>query len=153
MKQAVQNKKNERFDARSGQAMLIAVLSLGGAILGATTVAGLLTLYQIRATTDTANSAKAIFAADAGVEWALFNHYCTIAARCPSVASGTSDFALPTFSNRASADINCYDSYDASGATTTCSGGTVVAAISSGIANGSERAFFLGVSGATTTYP
>jgi hypothetical protein len=59
---------------RSGQAMLIAVLSLGGAILGATTVAGLLTLYQIRATTDTANSAKAIFAADTGTEWALFNH-------------------------------------------------------------------------------
>ena len=56
--------------------MLIAVLSLGGAILGATAVAGLLTLYQIRATTDTENSAKAIFAADAGIGMGAFNHYC-----------------------------------------------------------------------------
>ena len=58
--------------------MLIAVLALGGAILGATAVAGLMTLYQIRAATDTANSAKAIFAADAGTEWALFNYYCGV---------------------------------------------------------------------------
>jgi hypothetical protein len=158
MKQVAQNKQNERFSAHSGQAMLIAVLALGGAILGATTVAGLLTLYQIRATTDTANSAKAIFAADAGVEWALFDHYCTIIppsgeSRCPLVVSGTNDFAMPAFSNNASATVNCYESYDASGATTTCSGGTVVTAISNGVANGSERAFFLGIVGATTTYP
>jgi hypothetical protein len=46
-----------KTNSRSGQAMLIAVLALGGAILGATTVAGLLTLYQIRATTDTARAA------------------------------------------------------------------------------------------------
>ena len=55
--------------------MLIAVLTLGGAILGATTLAGLLMLYQIRATTDTENSAKAIFAADAGVNWALYSYF------------------------------------------------------------------------------
>ncbi len=139
--------------------MLIAVLSLGGAILGATTVAGLLTLYQIRATTDTANSAKAIFAADAGTEWELFDHYCTTDIspsgdnRCPSVASGTTDYDLPIFVNSASMTVGCYDSYDASGATTTCSGSNVVAAISTGIANGSERAFFIGISDSTTTYP
>ena len=68
MKLPVQNK-------RSGQAMLIAVLSLGGAILGATAIAGFLTLYQIRTTADTENSAKAIFAADAGVEWSQFEYY------------------------------------------------------------------------------
>jgi hypothetical protein len=156
MKRATDRKKSVRQNMRSGQAMLIAVLSLGGAILGATTVAGLLTLYQIRATTDTENSAKAIFAADAGTEWVLFNHYCGQAnpARCDSdVASGTIEFQQPTFSNGAAATVSCYDGYTASGATTTCSDPGVKAAISVGIANGSERAFFLGVSGSTTTYP
>lgn len=133
--------------------MLIAVLSLGGAILGATTVAGLLTLYQIRATTDTANSAKAIFAADAGVEWVLFNHYCetTSPPRC-SLVLGT-DYAMPVFANGASTTANCYDSYDTSGTSTYCSDPGVESAISAGIANESERAFFLGVSDSTTTYP
>ena len=55
----------------SGQAMIIAILSLGGAILGATTLAGFLLLYNIRATTNSVNSAKAIFAADAGLNWAF----------------------------------------------------------------------------------
>lgn len=133
--------------------MLIAVLALGGAILGATTVAGLLTLYQIRATTDTADSAKAIFAADTGVEWALFNYYCgtTMPSRCASAPPAPSFVSAqgvtPTLI------VNCYATYDTSGATTTCSDASTVAAISSGIANGSERAFFVGISGATTTYP
>jgi hypothetical protein len=141
---------------RSGQAMLIAVLSLGGAILGATTVAGLLTLYQIRATTDTENSAKAIFAADAGTEWAFFDHYCGLVTpeRCDNlqVASGTADNALPSFSDQVTMQVNCYSNYATTGATTTCSNASTVVAISSGIANGSERAFFIGLSGAPT-YP
>jgi hypothetical protein len=147
----------KKQNSRSGQAMLIAVLSLGGAILGATTVAGLLTLYQIRATTDTANSAKAIFAADAGVEWALFSHYCGAATpeRCGSqqIASGTKDYQLPPFSgSRATMEVDCYTNDAASGATSTCSNASTSAAISSGVANGSERAFFVGLSG-QTTYP
>ncbi len=135
--------------------MLIAVLSLGGAILGATTVAGLLTLYQIRATTDTANSAKAIFAADAGVEWTLFNHYCVAAGRCVGYGNGT-DYPMPSFitANGAtpSLTVDCYVAPDASGATTTCSNASTTTAISSGIANGSERAFFLGLNSAPS-YP
>ena len=158
MNQVARGQGNDRQYTRSGQAMLIAVLSLGGAILGATTVAGLLTLYQIRATTDTANSAKAIFAADAGVEWALFSHYCGDASpqRCGSaqVASGTADYQLPSFADgQVSMQANCYSTYDTSGATTTCSNASTTAAISSGIANGSERAFFISLSNSTTTYP
>lgn len=138
--------------------MLIAVLSLGGAILGATTVAGLLTLYQIRATTDSADSAKAIFAADAGVEWALFSHYCgdAVPERCGSaaVASGTADYQAPSFDGSgATMQVECYASYNTSGATTTCSNASTSAAISSGLANGSERAFFIGLTDSTTTYP
>jgi hypothetical protein len=92
---------------RSGQAMLIAILTLGGAILGATSLAGLLLLYQIRATTDSANSAKAIFAADSGVNWALYSFFeppasgqpgsplsCPIALAAPSNNSTANSTAL-----------------------------------------------------------
>ncbi len=131
--------------------MLIAVLSLGGAILGATTVAGLLTLYQIRATTDTANSAKAIFAADSGMEWALFNYYC--GTDTPSRCLGGTP-SIPTFAGSgAVATVNCYDNFGATGAAIPCSDTSTVAAIANGMANGSDRAFFIGISGATTTYP
>jgi hypothetical protein len=159
MDQIVRGKR----DTRSGQAMLIAVLSLGGAILGATAVAGLLTLYQIRATTDSENSAKAIFAADAGIEWAQFDHYCQTdidpssggASRCPDVPSVTPDYILPTFSGSgAAATVNCYKASDAQGQnTSTCSDVGILSVISSGIANNSERAFYIGFSNSTSAYP
>jgi len=61
---------------RRGQVMVLTVLAIGGAILGASIIAGLLTVYQIRQTTDFANSGKAIYAADAGLEFELYNWYC-----------------------------------------------------------------------------
>lgn len=131
--------------------MLIAVLSLGGAILGATTVAGLLTLYQIRATTDTANSAKAIFAADSGMEWALFNYYCGVNTSSTQCQNGLP--SKPTFfGSQASSTVDCYNDYAATVAVS-CNDTSTVAAISIGIANGSERAFFIGISSSTTYYP
>ncbi len=51
--------------------MLIATIPLGSVILVATTIAGMLMVYQIRHATDLESSAKAVFAADAGVECAL----------------------------------------------------------------------------------
>ncbi len=68
--------KNYKLQTTSGQVMILTVLAMGGAILGATTIAGLLMLYQIRQTTDLANSGKAIYAADAGLEWSLYNWFC-----------------------------------------------------------------------------
>lgn len=157
MKQATPDKAH----MRSGQAMLIAVLSLGGAILGATTVAGLLTLYQIRATTDSANSAKAIFAADAGIEWAQFDHYCTTdflpdgSTRCPSVNAGASDYPSPTFQGSGAViTASCYKDYSAQGtATTTCSDPGILSVISGGVANVSERAFYISFSSSSPYYP
>ncbi len=128
--------------------MLIAVLSLGAAILGATTVAGLLTLYQIRATTDTANSAKAVFAADEGADWALFNYYCAGDGRC-SAGAGP---ALPTLTNGATLVVTCYSTSTAS-VTSDCDSTTTVAAISTGESLNSARSFYLGIQGSTTTYP
>ncbi|HUC02122.1 MAG TPA: hypothetical protein VMA75_04470 [Candidatus Paceibacterota bacterium] len=135
------------MNKRSGQAMLIAVLSLGGAILGATTVAGLLTLYQIRATTDTQNSAKAIFAADAGTEWALFSYYCAEEGRCSGLP------AKPAFAGSgATVSVNCYGNLGASGNAIACNNSSTASAISSGVSNGAERAFFVGVAGVSSTY-
>lgn len=64
-----------RLKPNRGQVMLLTVLVLSGTILGATTIAGLLTLYQIRQSTDFINSAKAVYAADSGMEWRLYKFF------------------------------------------------------------------------------
>lgn len=151
--------RGTKNDARRGQAMLLATLALGGAILGATTIAGLLMLYQIRATTDSEHSAQAIFAADAGVEWAEFDFYCDATSTANPVsrcAGGTREQVLPgnppgTLGNGATVDVTCYD---ASGiTTTTCSSATTpaVSAIAKGNSLNSKRAFFLMLT--TSTLP
>lgn len=55
-----------------GQLMIITVLVLGGAIMGASTIAGFLMTRSIRQSTLAEDSAKAIFAADAGLENLMF---------------------------------------------------------------------------------
>lgn len=128
----------KKRDWRSGQAMLTAVLSISGAILGATTVAGFLMLYQLRASTDSENSAKAIFAADSGVEWTLFNYYCAGDGRC---TAGQGDYPSSSFSNGASVMVTCYDINDA---TSTCNDtSSTISATSLGTSLNSRRAFAL----------
>lgn len=80
--------------------MILSVLALGGTILGATTIAGLLMVYQLRSTSDVANSAKAIFAADAGIDWMLYQF----------ANPGSAD-TKPAFSNGASFTATCYNSF------------------------------------------
>lgn len=78
MKLNIKNKKGQAclpLRRESGQVMLVTVLALSGTILGATTIAGLLMLYQIRQSTDMVNSAKAIYAADAGIEYELYRFF------------------------------------------------------------------------------
>lgn len=58
-----------------GQVALLAVLILGGSILGASAIAGYLVTLKIRQNTDIINSTKAIFAADAGIEWELYKQF------------------------------------------------------------------------------
>ncbi len=143
-------------DRRSGQAMLIAVLSLGGAILGATTVAGLLTLYQLRAVNDSENSAKAIFAADAGVEWTLFDYYCVAEGRCPGGAPDGGQMTpsagvLPSFKNGAKVSVACAD---INAVASVCSNtSSTLSAITIGSAGNSRRAFAVELVGATSTDP
>ncbi len=138
---------------RRGQAMLIAVLSLGGAMLAATTIAGLLILYQLRATTNSVNSSESIFAADTGIQWELFNYYCItdptgLSGRgtCPP-ASVTST----PFQNGASISATCYDANNNQiGCDNAASTSYVV---SRATALNTSRAFYLLVTAATSTFP
>ena len=96
-----------------GQAMILTVLVLGGAILGATTIAGLLTVYQVRQTADFANSAKAIFAADAGIEWGLYQFFRTDGTETAPVLSNGANFRLAC-ADLANEAVDCTNSSTAS---------------------------------------
>jgi len=80
----------KKYKKQGGQVMLVTVMALSGMILGATTIAGLLMIYQMRQSTDLVNSTKAIYAADAGIEYELYRIY------------QNPDYAAPVFSNGAS---------------------------------------------------
>lgn len=113
---------------RSGQAMLLSVLALGGTILGATTIAGLLTLYQIRQAGDLADSAKAVFAADAGIEYGLYEVF----------KDERREYPKPMFLNGADFSV-------------LIDGTSTVQAV--GTAGTSKRAFLLFIQAATATAP
>lgn len=66
------NKEKEPVSRQAGQVMLLTVMMLTGVILSATSLVALITLYQIRQTSDITASTQAIFAADAGIECALY---------------------------------------------------------------------------------
>lgn len=57
-----------------GQVMMIVVMVLSAAMIGATGIAGILTARQIRQTVDAGNFSKVLFAADSGLEWRLYKY-------------------------------------------------------------------------------
>lgn len=132
---------------RSGQAMLIAVLSLGGAMLGATAIAGILILYQVRASTDSVNSAKAIFAADTGINWSLFSFFCGIdsPSRCPGGAPQE-----PTLPDGATMAVTCYDINNNA---IPCTSTSTQYAVSIGSSLNARRAFYLNFLVSTSSFP
>ena len=77
---------------RNGQVLILTTLTIGGVLLGATTIAGLLMVHQIRQTTDLANSGKAIFAADTGLEWGLYQFFNPSASRSAPVMQNGATF-------------------------------------------------------------
>ncbi len=126
-------------DSRRGQAMLLAVLTLGASMLGVTTIAGLLMLYQIRQVTNFGNSAKSVFAADAGAEWALYGYF------------QQTETPPPVFADGATVVAKCYD---ASGIIMpSCTATTSAYAISKGSAGNTKRAFLVMFANATATLP
>jgi hypothetical protein len=60
---------------QKGQIMILTTLILSGTILAAITIAGLLMLYQIRQAGNATQSGRAIFVADAGLEYELYKFY------------------------------------------------------------------------------
>lgn len=81
--------------------MLISILAMGGTIIGATAIAGLLMAYQIRQSADLAGSAKAIGAADAGLECSLYMFFQSTSS-CPGLPA--------TFQNGSTVTFKCYTS-------------------------------------------
>lgn len=80
--------------------MLLTILAFGGVILGATTIAGLLMFYEFRQATNLADSAKAIFAADTGIEWALYDYVCGL-----DPEDEKECFSLPILTNGATTSV------------------------------------------------
>lgn len=58
-----------------GQVILITMMMLGAAILGVVAAVSLVVRFQMRQATDILESTKAIFAADAGLEWELYRYF------------------------------------------------------------------------------
>lgn len=85
---------------RGGQVLVLTTLTIGGVLIGASAVAGLLMTYQIRQVSDITNSAKSVFAADTGIEWGLYQFF----------KPGT--LSAPTLSNGATFTTTCAPSGD-----------------------------------------
>ncbi len=72
----MRQKRGKLRENCEGQALLLTMLAVGSTLLAVTAIAGMLLLFQIRQMGDVENSTKAVFAADAGVEWELFRFAC-----------------------------------------------------------------------------
>ena len=121
--------------------MILSVMALGGMILGVTTIAGLLMIYQVRQATDAALSARAIFAADSGLEWGLYNYYCLSA---PNNQKTPCPAQPPVFSNSVgnSAVGVAVTCFDAAENPTDCAAATSTVTVRSvGSAGEASRAF------------
>jgi hypothetical protein len=135
-----------------GQAMLLAVLTLGATMLGATTIAGLLMLYQIRQATDFGSSARSIFAADAGTEWALYTYYKQ--GQSIPFPGAPSSFNNGTWSgtlgNGAVVSATCYSS----AAVSPCDDATdTIEVVAKGSAGNTARAFLAAFAGIASPLP
>lgn len=77
--------------------MILTVIVISGTLMGLAVIAGILMIYQLRQAGDFSNSAKAIFAADTGVNWWIYDKD-----PLPTITSSTVN---STFTNKASFEI------------------------------------------------
>ena len=140
--------KTYNLKPRKGQVMIMTTLAIGGTILGAATIAGLLVLYQIRATTDFADSARAIFAADAGIEWQLYNYF-------NGTTSTPNPLDPPIFTSASNIRLSvaCLDDSSAEIDCGTLDNSSATAIFSVGTSRNSSRAVFVFIQGITSTPP
>ncbi len=94
--------------------MLLTVLIVSGAILGATAIAGLLMVYQMRQATNFGQSVQALFAADTGLEWSLYRRF------------EKSDYPKPVFKEITQSEFLIAEDSSRSIISIGCAGGTVL---------------------------
>ncbi|MFA6354101.1 MAG: vWA domain-containing protein [Candidatus Paceibacterota bacterium] len=82
---------------QTGQTMILTVMVLNGVLLSVAIIAALLMSYQVHSAGDFANTNKAIFAADAGTDWWLYNYYKNPDLTTPIFTNGSS-FSITTSS-------------------------------------------------------
>jgi len=67
----------EKYKKNSGQTMILTAIMMGGIVLSASVIAGMMTFYQLREVNDTVKSGMALFAADSGIEATLNCYFKT----------------------------------------------------------------------------
>ena len=126
--------KNSKLKNQKGQVILLTLLFIGSSILIFSTIAGYMMIQRIRASSDTMDSTKAIFAADSGVECMLFKYASTTENRsnlnCNTASSGFLSF-----------DDNFVSAYTEIASSSVGSSSYIK---SVGTSNRSKRAFYLG---------
>ncbi|MEK7636049.1 MAG: hypothetical protein AAB405_03095 [Patescibacteria group bacterium] len=104
---------------KSGQIMLLSIMIIGTSMMVITIIAGYLIVQRLRFSSNMADSAKAVFAADAGIECELYNIF------------------------KADPDIVCNDLMFKDSLTTVETLGGAFYIKSTGASNKSKRAFYL----------
>ncbi len=123
--------------------MILITILMGGLILSATAIAGLLMFYQLQQTSNTAASGMAIFAADAATESALESYYHGTPISVPPQNSNIAYYQtnVGPFTNGAQGSAAIY--FNFTGIAGTCSGsGTSpigFCVVATGISGATER--------------
>jgi len=111
----MKRRKNEK-----GQVMVLTSIIIGGLILSATSIAGLLMFFQLQQSNDAVTSGMAVSAADAGIEQTLdcYYHNATVLPNdtttpvCPSsgtLSNGATYSAYLWCVNQAGARVPCLE--------------------------------------------
>lgn len=82
---------------KQGQVMIVVSLSLGGVMIISSLVGGILILNQLRQSKNLVDSAKAIYAADAALNWGFYQFI------------GSRGASAPSLNNNATALTQCFD--------------------------------------------
>jgi len=83
---------------KKGQVMIIVSLVLGGVMLTSIVIGGILISNQIRQAGNITSSAKALYAADAALEWGMYQFY----------KNNIPDAGSPSFTNNSTYTTLCY---------------------------------------------
>lgn len=122
-------KKNKKIILKNtGQIMIVVVLTLGGIMFGASVIGGILMSGQLRQIKNISDSAKAIYAADAGLNFGYYQF----------LSSGGA--SAPNFSNQANYTLLCLN---LSRQPVTCNSTSTAYIISKGTAGKVSRALQL----------